>query len=413
MNRETHDWSRHWGHAGALGLGAATVDAGYYVSPEQFAAERETLFRKIWMPVARVEELPEPGSFLRREIPPLATEAVLVRGKDGVIRAFYNACPHRGVALVRECKGRTGLFVCPYHAWSFGTDGKLKGLPGAEDFPQVDKAATGLTPIHADIWNGFVFLNFDAEPEQSLADYLGDFATSFGDLPFENYPDVIEIVQDIDANWKTLVDASNEGYHVNVLHRHTLGEQLTTPENPQNNFYDPVFAPPHASAMTQANAGWRPDRQPVVQFVYEAAAYKVQPGLAQDGEKGRRTFADHPMINRVGLPAFSVESTMLFPFTVLQMLTDRYIWFQYWPLSEGRTRFVLRLYGPAAPQSWRQRFADSHMIAYSRDIVTEDATVTQFQQAGLRSGGIKQVNLGDNEYMLRFHHEMVQRYLAR
>ncbi|RYE00545.1 MAG: hypothetical protein EOP61_13650, partial [Sphingomonadales bacterium] len=308
----------------------------------------------------------------------------------------------------------TGLFVCPYHAWSFGTDGKLKGLPGAEDFPQVDKASTGLKPIHLDIWNGFVFLNFDEAPGQTLTEFLGDFAASFGDMPFEGYPHVIEIAQDIDANWKTLVDASNEGYHVNALHKDSLGAMMTTGDNPLNNFYDPIFSGPHMSSTTRANPEWRPD-QPVVQFVYAAAAYKVQPGLAKEDEVaagGQASFAEHPMINRIGLPAFSVETTQLFPFSVLQMLTNRYIWFQYWPAGPNRTRAATRLYGPAAPASYRQAFAEAHMIAYSRDIMTEDTVVTQLQQSGLSSGGVKNVVLGEHEYMLRFFHEEVLRRVA-
>lgn len=411
MNKEAVGWSKYWGQASALGIGGAAVPASFYTSQEQFDAERAKIFRKVWLMAGREAEVPEPGSFVRIAIPPLDTEAVIVRGKDGVVRAFYNACPHRGVALVRECQGKTGLFVCPYHAWSFATDGKLKGLPGAEDFPHVDKATTGLTPIHLDIWNGFYFLNFAEQPEQSLLEFLGEFATSFGDMPFENYPHVIEIAQDIEANWKTLTDASNEGYHVNALHKESLGAMMTTHENPLNNFYDPIFSGPHVSSTTQANPDWRPDA-PVVLFAYAAAAYKVQPGLAkeEDHSLGRATFAEHPMVNRVGLPAFSVETTQIFPFSVLQMLTNRYIWFQYWPVGPSRTRAATRLYGPAAPTNYRQAFAEAHMIAYSRDIMTEDTIVTQMQQAGLRSGGVKDVVLGEHEYMLRYTHEAVLGY---
>jgi phenylpropionate dioxygenase-like ring-hydroxylating dioxygenase large terminal subunit len=288
------------------------------------------------------------------------------------------------------------------------------GVPGIEDFPQIDRRAMRLKPIHLDVWNGFVFLNFDAQPQQSLSDFLGDFATKFGDMPFDGYPHAIEIVQDIEANWKTLVDASNEGYHVNALHRTSLGAMMTTRENPLNNFYDPIFSGPHMSSTTQANPDWRPDA-PVVRFVYGSAAYKVQPGLAAEqasAAEGRKTFAEHPMINRVDLPAFSVETTQIFPFSVLQMLTNRYIWFQYWPVGPNRTRAVTRLYGPAAPLSHAQAFAEAHMIAYSRDIMTEDTVVTQLQQIGLRGGGVKDVVLGEHEYMLRFFHEEVLRRTA-
>lgn len=412
MNKEAIDWSRYWGGATKFGIGGAVVPAGFYTSQEQFDAEREKIFSRTWLMVARQEEVPEPGDYIRREIHPLATEALIVRGKDGVVRAMHNACLHRGVAMVRDCAGRAGLFTCPYHAWTYDTEGKLRGVPGGEDFPQIDKKAMRLKPIHLDIWNGFIFLNFADEPPQTLTEFLGDFATSFGDMPFAAYPHVVEIVQDIEANWKTLVDASNEGYHVNALHKESLGAMMTTSDNPLNNFYDPVFSGPHMSSTTRANDAWRPDA-PVVQFAYAAAAYKTQPGLAQEAARaagGHVTFAEHPMVNRIGLPAFSVETTQIFPFAVLQMLTNRYIWFHYWPVGPNRTRAVTRLYGPAAPSNYRQAFAEAHLHAYSRDIMTEDTVVTQLQQIGLRSGGVKEVVLGEHEYMLRYFHEAVLRY---
>lgn len=404
------DFSKYWGRAGELGIGGATADPAFFVSRAQFEAEREQIFRRDWLMVARDAEVPEPGDFIRRTIYPLATEAIIVRGKDNAVRAFYNVCPHRGTAMVRECAGNAKLFICPYHAWSFSTDGKLRGIPGAADFPQVDRETLGLTPIHAEVWNGFVFLNFAEQPRQSLPEFLGDFATSFGDLPFADHTHVIEISQEINANWKLLIDASLESYHVGALHKETLGAQITSPDNPYNNPYDPIFAGPHISSTTQANANWRPD-QPVVQFIYSAAAYRAQPGKPEPAKQaeGQKTFADYPIVNRVGLPAFSVENTFIFPCSILQILTNRYIWFQYWPVAENKTRFILRLYGPAAPQSYGQELAEAHMIAYSRDIVTEDAMVVQFQQAGLESGGIKQVVFGEHEYMPRFFHETVRK----
>ena len=412
MNKEAIDWSRHWGGAAKFGIGGGVVPASFYISQEQFDAEREKIFSKTWLMVAREEEIPEPGDYIRREVYPLDTEALIVRGKDGVVRAMHNACLHRGVALVRECAGKTGLFTCPYHAWSFDTEGRLRGVPGIEDFPQIDKQAMRLKPIHLAIWNGFVFLNFADEPDQTIEQYLGDFALSFGDMPFGGYPYVLEVVQDIEANWKTLVDASNEGYHVNALHKESLGAMMTTRENPLNNFYDPLFSGPHMSSTTQANADWRPSA-PVVLFAYAGASYKTQPGLARETESaaaGGKTFADHPMVNRVGLPAFSVETIHLFPFSVLQTLTNRYIWFQYWPIGPNKTRAVTRLYNPAAPENYRQAFAEAHLVAYSRDIMTEDTYVTQLQQKGLRGGGVKEVVLGEHEYMLRYFHEAVLRY---
>jgi phenylpropionate dioxygenase-like ring-hydroxylating dioxygenase large terminal subunit len=411
MNEHQKAWTKHWGRASALGLEMACVDAASYTSPDRFEAEREKIFRKVWMPIARDEEVADPGQFIVREVPALGLEAVIVRGRDGVIRAFHNSCPHRGVALVRKCGGRTSLFSCPYHAWSFGTDGRLKAIPGADNFPQVKGADVGLSSIHCDVWNGFIFLNFDESPVPSLPDYLADFADLFASLPFDSYPYFVEMVQDVETNWKCFMDAASEGYHVTVLHKDSLGAQTTATENPLNHFYDPIISGPHASSTVQANPAWCPDKQPVVRFVGEASSYQVQPGGEIDGVAGRRTFAEHPAINRIGLPSFAVQNLRLFPFTSLQMAVDRFLWFQFWPLFVNRTRFVWRLYSPCPPSSYREAFAEAHMIAYSRDIGTEDVAITTMQNIGLRCGALRTIYLGENEFMLRSFHEAVRHYL--
>lgn len=419
MNSETkpRSWARHWALAGDLGLRVDRVEAAAYTSPEVFEFEREKIFCRAWIPVAREEELSEPGSFIRREVATLAAEAVITRGKDSRITAFHNACLHRGSALVTECEGRTSAFVCPYHAWSYNLEGQLKGMPGKSYFPQVDPGSARLKPINVDTWNGFVFLNFAETPDQSLTDFLGEFGRRFDGLPFADYPHVVELVWEVPANWKTLMEASNEAYHVGSLHKATLGEMLTHPENPHNNGYDAVLEPPHASATIQANENYNPG-QPVMRFVFETEAFRGQPGGASSGARpgatveSARSFLDHPAINRIGLPSMSAESVLLFPFTCLQMLANRYIWFQYWPIAADKTRFVLRVYVQAPPSNYREAFAMAHMAAYSRDIATEDACMTSLQQRGLSSGGVSEVVFGENEAILRYFHQMISDWLG-
>lgn len=411
MNKDTAagDWSQHWALSSKHDLGLDRVPVEAYTSPQVFEAEREKIFRKVWLCVGRESEAPNTGDFVKREIHPLQTEALIVRGKDGKLRAFYNTCRHRGSALVSPCEGTTNAFVCPYHAWTYGTDGALRSMPGAEYFPQVDRAKTGLKPIHLDVWNGFYFLNFDEQPEQTLTEYLGEFGKLFGDVPFDNCPHAFEMNLTVDANWKTMVEASNEGYHVAVLHRWTVSAQGLTSENPLGMFFDPIFSPPHFVSTVEANHRWRP-KHPVLQFVYDTAAFRAQPG----GEQTDPTsFVAHKAINRVGVPALGVENITLFPFTVFQILNDRYIWFQYWPVSENKTHFVFRGYTRTAPENYREAFAAAHMTAFTRDIVAEDSTMTSTQQKSFASGAITEVFLGENEPLLRYFHTMVQQYLSK
>jgi phenylpropionate dioxygenase-like ring-hydroxylating dioxygenase large terminal subunit len=402
MNKDTGaEWTKHWGLASKLDLGFARVDAKAYTSPEVFAAEREKIFRKTWICVGRDDEVPNPGDYIKREIYPLEAEAIIARGKDGVVRAFHNACRHRGTALVREKCGNANGFVCPYHAWAYGLDGKLRAIPGAEYFPHVDRKTMTLVPIHLEIWNGFIFLNFDEAPAP-LADYLGGLATLYDDLPFSDYQLSFEMTLDVDANWKTLVEASSEGYHVAVLHKWSVGDQATTRENPHNNFYDPIISPPHISTTVQGNHEYKL-MHPVLQYVYAADA---------EASKGAQPFGTHKSMNRVGLPAAALENIILFPFTVLQLLHNRYIWFQYWPVGPNKTRFVFRAYAPYTPSTYREAFLQAHTIALTRDIVTEDGCMVKTQQRGFKANALSDVVLGENEYVLRYFHKMVQQYLS-
>lgn len=412
MNKPIEEWNQYWGKARDFGLGDRDrIDPKSYTCPKIFEAEKEKIFRKTWLMVARVSEIAEPGDYIKREIWTLDTEVVIVRGKkDGVIRAFYNACAHRGVALVRECSGRTGLFTCPYHAWSFGTDGKLVGLPGAEDFPQVDKATTGLAPIHCDVWNDHIFLNFADEPKQSLKDYMGEFGELFSDMPFGEYTHAVDIIQDLPTNWKNFLDAFNEGYHVQVLHPKSL-PMVVSRHNPLNHMYDQILMAPHSSATIQSNLDWVPDGK-VTLFVYASTGVSF---IHVDGPEGGATrprlFTSAKGINRIDLPNYSTSLLNFFPLSQMQVLADRYMWFQFWPLSPDVTRYIVRMFFARKPASYREAFAEAFMLASTRDVVTEDVSMTRMQQIGLKSGGVKQLYLGENEPLLRFMNLQIQDYL--
>lgn len=410
MNKELTDWNKYWGHAWQPVPEVGRIDVRDYTSPEVFEKEKEKIFRKTWLMVARQSEVAEPGDFIKIDVPTLDTEVVIVRGKDGVIRSFYNACPHRGVALVRQCEGKTGLFVCPYHAWSFATDGKLKGMPGAEDFPHVDKSEVSLTPIHTDVWNDYIFINFAETPKQSLADYMGEFGTYFDDMPFGEYARAVDIIQDLPTNWKNFNDAFNEGYHVQVLHPKSL-PMVPTRINPLNHMYDPIYLAPHSSATIQSNTEWVPSGK-VMLFVYASTGVSF---IHVDGPEEQvakpRLFTTARGINRIELPNYSTSTMNFFPLSQFQILADRYMWLRYWPLSPDKTRFIVRMYFGAPPRSHLEEFAEAFQLASTRDVFTEDVSMTRLQQQGMKSGGVKEVVLGENEHMIRFTTQMIHEYM--
>jgi len=411
MDMESDPWKGYRTLASEVGLRSSVVDTARYTSAEFYEAECEKIFRRAWLLVGRESEVPNKGDFIMRTIPPLKAEAIIVRGHDGEVRAFHNACAHRGATLVEQCEGNTKLFICPYHAWSYGTDGRCKAMPGSEFFPQINKGEIGLAPIHADIWNGFVFLNFDEKPRQTLQEFLGEFGETYGDIPFNEFSHAVEYAVDVETNWKCLLDAFGEGYHVSTIHRQSL-PMVPSKANPFNVFYDVRFWPPHFSFITQSNPEWLPHGE-VARFLYAGTGSTfVGASTESPADEPKATkLTDCESLNPIGLPNFGLTTLSMFPATWLFVFEDRYFIQQFWPLGVDRTRLVMRFYFRSAPSSYFEEFAEANLFASGRDVVSEDVAMTSRQQRGLNGRGVSQLQLGENELLLRFTHEAIDAWL--
>lgn len=404
------DWARHPSSAGGMGLPNGTGPISDYVSADVFAAEREGVFRRSWLMVARDEDVPEADDFITLSIPTFGASVVLARDKEGVLRAFHNTCSHRGVALVCEAKGKARTFRCPYHAWLYGNDGALRAIPSEADFPHVDRAASGLTPIALETWNGFVFLNFQPEPELSFAAFMAGMDGVFGGMPFSDYPFVIRYEEEVAANWKLLINAFNEGYHIPFLHAKTLVPQLLTDDNPFLQYHDIRRFGPHSSSTLQRNYGWTP-QSPALQF----AIRHMLPTSVPDVEAmaaGGPGLIGHPGVNPIGIENFGTEVMTIFPNVVLQPLANGFLLFTFWPTAADRMTVDVRVHAKAPPADLREQFAAAHMLAATRDVLTEDIAMSQVQQRGLsgRPGG--KVHFGENEAHLRFFAKAVADFMS-
>ncbi len=200
---------------------AGTTDAGddvwrepveHYRSEARFQQEL-ALLRRLPVPFCPSAALRKPGDYVAREaagVPILA-----VRGEDGQVHAYRNACRHRG-AEVASGMGCTKAFVCPYHGWTYRLDGRLAGVPHERGFPEIDKSAHGLVPVLAQERSGIVFITQSGEPS--------------ADDPGEGLPDLIGADQDLidthdneaDFNWKVSIEGSIEGYHIRYGHPETF-----------------------------------------------------------------------------------------------------------------------------------------------------------------------------------------------
>lgn len=187
-----------------------------YRSEKRLAQELE-LIRSVPVPFCPSTALPDAGDYIARDA--AQTPLILVRGKDGKVRAFKNACRHRGTQLV-DGKGCAGAFVCPYHGWSYGLDGALLGIPHEDGFPDFDKLANGLIEVTAIEQNGIIFV-VQQDPDESQ----DEAQNMLIGLPHVLKDDQIFLGESemiVEANWKLHLESFIEGYHIKPAHKNTF-----------------------------------------------------------------------------------------------------------------------------------------------------------------------------------------------
>lgn len=229
LREPAHAWSIIKQTAGRLEQGLSAVPE-WYLDPDVFELERQLVFRRTWQLVCPVTDVAEPGSYRAVQID-ADTEFIVVRDHDGVLRAFYNVCSHRGNLIVGGHRdyapfdppsGKTRLFRCVYHAWSYNLDGTLNRAPGIGGLPGFDQAQYGLREVSVDTWGPFVFLNPDPDA-LPLAEHLGDLPERVTALGIDmeavaeegNFLNVEGILE---CNWKSAVENALECYHCASSH---------------------------------------------------------------------------------------------------------------------------------------------------------------------------------------------------
>jgi glycine betaine catabolism A len=201
--------------AETFAAGAKTLPQQYFVSPEVFAQEQDRIFSKQWILVGHQSQLAEAGDYF---VAALAGESlIVVRDQRSVIRGFYNVCRHRGTRLKEDACGHASAIRCPYHAWTYGLDGRLIGAPHMDQLPDFDKADYSLHAVNLALWEGLVFVNLADSPtplEEWFAPLNGKF--SHWNLPKLHAAKRIEY--DVKANWKLMFENYSECYHCPGVH---------------------------------------------------------------------------------------------------------------------------------------------------------------------------------------------------
>ena len=369
-----------------LALGSDPIPAKAYYDPAYFELERQAVFMNSWINIGHSCELSDAGSFIRRELEFAQVSLLIIRGKDSVIRAFHNSCTHRGTQLVAETQGKKTKFSCPYHMWTYGSEGSLLSAPDFERF-NLDKKDCALKQVAVDVCAGLIFVNLAKQPEQGLREFLGDLAPQLETLPVAQATCFSEYVYEIDANWKMTYDNFQENYHLRFIHPKSSGPG-TGKDNPFGYPISQALHDPHRTQRIWVN----PEAAAMTKPVQGMAIGRGYPRGQRDGLLGspyaRDYFALFPNLFLLGSPLNHFSHVV-------------------YPLAAGKSRGVFRLYWVGDDENASTRFSREHTIASTRDVHSEDISVIEAGQRGLNGGALEFVHFQEQEALCRHLYLMV------
>jgi Rieske 2Fe-2S family protein len=230
--------------AETLPAGAKTLPQKYFVSPEIFAEELNRIFATNWVLVGHQSQIANSGDYF---VAVVAGESlVVVRDKERVIRGFYNVCRHRGTRLKEDACGHASAIQCPYHAWTYGLDGRLIGAPHMDEVTGFDKADYSLHAVNVGLWEGFIFVNLEKKNASTqrggyspLEEWFGPLAGKFSHWNLPNLRSAKRIEYNVHANWKLIFENYSECYHCPGVHP-TLSK-LTPYDAAENDLFEGPF----------------------------------------------------------------------------------------------------------------------------------------------------------------------------
>ena len=327
---------------------AETLPGWCYTSGDFFAREVETIFAPRWQFIGRADELPDAGSFVTRD--GICGPVLVVRGADRQLRAFANACRHRGTKLLSG-NGQCRHIVCPYHSWVYRLDGALERAPGMAEVTDFSAGDYGLVPLRLEEWDGFVFVNahHNATP---LLSHLGNMPETFANHRLGEMRCVRRVEFEVTCNWKLLIENALEAYHTGTVHRDTLGTQVAYPRSSTGN-WDTVYIPWDGSIAVLPEA---------------TAPFAQIAGLNGDAVNG-------------------TYFTAIYPCTQFAIAQDCMWWLDIEPIAVNRCHLTL---GSCFPESTVNQDGFERDVApyYARwDSATpEDNAIAELQQIGLSAG---------------------------
>ncbi|ONH59417.1 (2Fe-2S)-binding protein [Frankia sp. CcI49] len=403
-------WTEHYPD---LGTGLVTFEDS--ISPEHYERERAAIFRRTWLNVGRVEQVARTGAYFTKEIHAANASVIIVRDREHQVRAFHNICRHRGNKLVwndfprEETSGTARQFTCKYHAWRYGLDGACTFVQQESEFFDFDRADYGLVPVRCEVWEGFIFVNFDNDAGP-LREYLGRFAAGLEGYPFGEMTEVYRYRADVGSNWKLYLDAFAEFYHAPVLH----AKQYVSDESRKllGYGYESLHYEldgPHS--MQSAWGGMAPPR--------DLSMVKPIEQVLRSGNFGPWDRPDipgldplPPGVNPSRQKAWGLDSYVFFPnFMIVVWAPGWYLTYHYWPTAYNRHIFEGTLYF-VPPRTPSERLRQELAAVTFKEFALQDCNTLEATQKMLETRAVSEFPLNDQELAVRHLHRTAGDYVA-
>ena len=354
----------------------STLEVERYTSASQLEAEQRVLFRQLPIVVGRESDLPDAGSFFTHDA--AGVPLLLTRDSAGVVHAMLNVCRHRGTRLVTEEQGRAKALVCRYHAWTYDLGGKLGHVPLATCFPSLElageRAGSGLVELPCESRHGFLWVLPTPGASLDMAGWLGDFDDDLASFGLAEHVVFRRRTVTRAANWKLVMDAFLEGYHVKSLHQRTLAR---------------FFGEDLVVDMSGAH-------------VRSVGARK---NLSEVAAAPRDTW---------DVRTCATVFYTLFPNSVLVFHPETVSHIALFPRRLGDVTFVHTMLAPREPANDEQRAAleKTWELIDGRVFEQEDLPIAESIQSVLGAGAQRTFRLGALEYPIRFFHDQIDRAIA-
>ena len=354
------------------------LPAWTYFNKELLDLETEVLFRRHWQLACHLSDLPEPGGYVCFDM--CGERAVILRGEDGVIRAFHNVCRHRGSRVAVKAKGQCrSALVCPFHGWSYNLDGTLRSPARPASLPKLDPVAYGLKPLESEIWQGFVFIRFKPSEQPSVKEVMAPFEA---EAALYKPADMVPAYRgfwkaETSVNWKAVRDVDNEGYHVPMAH-----------PGLQDLYGHGYFDEPLSGG---ANRSFGP--------------FNTGPGRLWSVRNYKKILPPMPDLPESHQRAWVYLG--LFPNTVIAFYPESMMFYQEFPVHAGLTlqRGATYRYRDETRQLRLARYLSSRI---DKATSKEDIQLTIWSCEAAKSSGFDGIMLSDLEYGVRSFHDRLR-----